>query len=653
MKKSSKKKKRAHPEVPSVSVDVWSDFYFQKPEILIAFSIFIIVCVVYILLPCKMFYFDGLMYAAIVEARDANWKSRLPWANHLSFNYYGHAFWRFFQWLGFKADGYRALQTMNALFSAAVVGLFYLFIRKLTEKRYVAIIFSFLLAFSYSFWYRAVDAQVYPPSVFWLCVTLILLWSFMRLPSLSKVVAISVATGLSILAHQGNIFFLPAVAYGIIYSGKAKLKNLLLFAVLSGLIVGIPYIRVLAYHERTLADPATGEIVLNKTTIKNSFNWLRGNANDYTPDDDKYVNQYWAPDPKHLLTNFKTVINAMWYTGQYGYGSSTKTGKIMMAVSGLIFILLAIFLFIRQKTYKKQKELFIVFAIWWVSYMAFVSWFNPGNPDYWYHHWIPILALFACSFSDFMNSENYALSVRRIVAGVLMGAIAVIPAVNFKDAILPISKIENNENYMRSLWIKENVVSGGIIIISGIGWSNPQKVYIPAFSGVKPIAFDLLFVFMPKVQGLATLRNQLEILTSQGTPVYALSEIFSKETEEGLKQWNVSMDEIKEVFDRYDLKNVSDYKDGMKLNRVIPKPGGAAYFRNSALTQYNAGNFSGAIKYFTSIPTQSRYFFDYKVMGYCFLRMNNIPEAVKNWKIAASMNPGDKELAETLRHYGQ
>ena len=651
-------KKKNRPQAKKQQIPVpgpLSDLSFPKDDLRTACIIAAVCFLVYVVFLCKMFYFDGLMYAGIVEAKDPGWENRLAWANHLSYNYYGHFFWKMFNSVGLKVNGYTALEIMNSMFSALTVGIFFLFLRKLSVKKYLAAVFSFLLAFSYAFWYRAVDAQVYPPSIFWLLVSFALIWSFTQRRSGVKLLLFSVTTGLAILAHQGNIFFIPAGMAGIISAGGGKkIKNILTFLLVTGVLVAVPYMNVLIHQEKILVDQNTGEVLINRATVKSAFVWLRGNAGSYSPD--KYVNVYWQPQIRHLWTDFKTMVWGMWFAkgSYYGYGFPSSGGKIWMLVSKLIFFPIAAFLFFREKIYGRYRPLVVISLAWFVSYMLFVSWFNPGNPDYWYQHWMPWLAVVACSVAEFLRDEGIPIALRKSVFGLFLCSVAIIPPINFFDSIYPISKVENNDNYLKALWIKSNVKPNGYIVISGIGWSNPQKVYIPAFAGLKPISFDLLFVFYPKEQGLAILRNQLQMLASQGSDVYALSEIFSKSTEDGLKQWKVSMSEIKDIFRQYELKPLGTYKGNeMTIYRVLPSKNSPAFIRSRGFDFYRAGDYRQAINALEKIPSPERSYIDYKIIGHCYLLLNDRPRAMENLSAAYSLNPQDGDLKEFFSHNGR
>ncbi|MBN1383960.1 MAG: DUF2723 domain-containing protein [Elusimicrobia bacterium] len=647
-------KKKKIKKQESYEINAWQDFIFSKKEILTAAVIVFSILVIYLSFPCKQFFFDGLMYASIVEAKEVGWKDRLGWANHLSYNYYGHAAWLLLKRIGIEKDGYAALQVMNSFFGAFTVGIFFLFLRRLVSKMWIAVVFSCTLAFSYAFWYRAVDAQVYPPSVFWLLISFVLTWSYTRQKSGLKIVILAVTAGLAVLAHQGNIFFIPMVLWGICIPHGKKLKNILIFGIISGIVIAVPYIHVLTYQEKTLIDKSTGRFAINDSTIKASFMWLRGNAGDYTPDDGEYVNAYWQPKLKHIITDFKTMVWAVWFArgNYYNYGNPSKPGQIWMFISKIIFVILGAALFLKTKIYVKYKTLFTLTLVWWISYMLFVSWFNPGNPDYWYQHWIPIFALYACSLYEFLQSENISLLLKKTALGLFLCSAVIMPTVNFFDSIYPISIVENNKDYSRALWVKKHVKENSIIIISGMVW-NAGKVYIPSFANIGRISFDLIFVYNPKLKGLQILKDQIEMILSRGTNLYVLDEIFSKQAEKGLLEYKVTTEEIKEVFKPYDFKTLSVYNDGMKIMQVLPGKNSAAYQRNRGIKYYNIKDYKKAVEAFLKIPESSKTSFDYKLIGNCFMLQKDKINAMQNWKRGYAMNPNDNNLKEIIQYYEQ
>ncbi|MDO8734253.1 MAG: hypothetical protein Q7K21_03740, partial [Elusimicrobiota bacterium] len=444
------------------------------------------------------------------------------------------------------------------------------------------------------------------------------------------------------------------------------------FGIVVGIVIMVPYLYVLTYQERTLIDRNTGRFAINETTIKNSFYWLRGNAGDYTPDDDKYVNSYWQPPKlkelsisktiwqnlkdsnlKNFITDIEMMVWAMWYgKGRYSCAYGYPGKQFWPTVSKIIFLSMGLFLFFKMKIYQKYKNIFIIIITWWFTYLIFVTWFNPGNTDYWYQHWMPILVLFACAIYEFLKDENISLLLRKATLGLFLCSVVIIPTVNFFDSIYPVSIAENNENYIMALFVKKYVKKGGVVIISNFEW-NPGKVYIPYFVNVGRISFDLIFIYNSKKQGLQILKNQVEMLASQGVDIYTFDRTFDKITEDGLKQWNVTMEEIKEIFRPYEFKTLGVHKDGTKIMQMYPKKGSASYQRREGIKFYNLKDYKNASESFMKIPENWKTSFDYKLIGNCYILLNDKANAVSNWKKGYILNSADEQLREIIQNYGQ
>ncbi|MFH1540239.1 MAG: hypothetical protein ABID79_00035, partial [Elusimicrobiota bacterium] len=378
-----KKFKKIKKQIKIREKDLWQDFAFPKKDLLLAFSIVLSVLIIYLSLPSKIFFFDGIMFASE--------SAGIPraWANHISFCYCGHAFWKLLKYIGIERDGYSTLQTMNSFFGSLIVGLLFLFIKKVTEKNYIAIIFSLLFAFSHTFWWRVCDAYDTPPWIFWLLISIMLIWSYIKQTSKLKLIIFSIVVGIAVLAHQSNIFFIPTALCGIVLAGKKVFKNILMFLLVISIVVGVPYILTLTYQEKTLIDVSTGKFAVNNKTIKASYKWMLGNAGSYDPE--KYVNAYVSPlklkelsfsksiknnlidsNLRNLYLDFCNMVNAMWY------GRHSK--QFWPNISKIIFIIIGIFLFIKVKLWRNQKykALVILTVAWWLTYMIFCSWFAPG-----------------------------------------------------------------------------------------------------------------------------------------------------------------------------------------------------------------------------------------------------------------------------------
>lgn len=522
-----------------------------------------------------MFFYDALMYAKIIDESSQNWQDYLGWTNHLSYNYYGNFFWKLIKiTTGNKIDGYTALQIMNSFFGATTIGIFYILLRHFTSNSFVSIIFSLLYGFSYSFWYRATDGQVYPPSIFWLTINFILILSYIKKSSNIKLIIISITAGLAILAHQGNIFFIPVIIAGILLSHTtSRLKKILLCLSLTSIILIFSYIYVFIFQYKNIISSSLKNTNSIEYNFKVIFNWLLGNAGNYTPQTNKYHNDYWEFKFTTIFTVLKSLKWSMWYSKgtYYKFGSPSFTGNILSIISQLIFVIIGIYLFIKEKIYIKKNVIFILTAVWLIVYILFVSWFNPGNPDYWYQLWIGILLIYACSVKEFLYNKETQLNKKIIIISLLMISIILTSIINFKDGIYPNSKLENNKNYILTEWIKKTTPDESLIIISGLGKTNPLKVYIPYFTNNYYLSFDLLFINYPKNLALNYIYSTIFIGLTYKQNIYFISDIFSKEIDNKLKIWNVSVEEIKKIFNHYEIKFIDKYSDEIKLYKIERK----------------------------------------------------------------------------------
>ena len=143
------------------------------------------------------------------------------------------------------------------------------------------------------------------------------------------------------------------------------------------------------------------------------------------------------------------------------------------------------------------------------------------------------------------------------------------------------------------------------------------------------------------------------MLASQGVDIYTFDRTFDKITEDGLKQWNVTMDEIKEIFKPYEFRTLGVDKDGMKIMQMFPKKGSAAYQRREGIKFYNLKDYKNAADSFLKIPSASKTSFDYKLIGNSFMLLNDKENAIAYWKAGYKLNPSDDQLKEIIRQYGQ
>jgi hypothetical protein len=170
------------------------------------FPIFLGVLFIYLLLPTKNYYWDGIGLAYAIE--NPGYEPLLH-QNHLLYGPLGYAAWRATQTL---LPGVRALdllQVINSLFGAAAVAVFYRILLGAFRSSYVAAWLSLALAFSATWWKFSTDVDSYIPSIFFVLVALLL--------ASRQKETVTILPGCvhacAMLLHQLAVFFTPVLIF--------------------------------------------------------------------------------------------------------------------------------------------------------------------------------------------------------------------------------------------------------------------------------------------------------------------------------------------------------------------------------------------------------------------------------------------------------
>ena len=177
----------------------------QRRPIIDCVLVFVSALAIYLALPTKNYYWDGLIYGDFLE-KVSGFGPQLFHPNHLLYNFLG--------FLGHRTatlfdPGFRALyalQYVSIVFGALCAAIFYSIVRNLFASRRHALAVTGLLAFSAGWWRFSTDANVYIISIAFVLLSFFLAYrADRRRPYLA---ACSLA--MAMLFHQLAIFFLPA-----------------------------------------------------------------------------------------------------------------------------------------------------------------------------------------------------------------------------------------------------------------------------------------------------------------------------------------------------------------------------------------------------------------------------------------------------------
>jgi len=201
-------------EAPRTSTVIGSQ---SEPQRRSGMMISLIALGIYLLLPTREFYWDGVGFALAVETPPASPDSLL-FPNHLLYNLMGYAAWKAAAAAGLSFRALYVFQALNSLFAAASVYLVWRIAAELTQSARTSAWSALLFAFAAQWWRFSTDANAYIPSIFFLLVSFRLMLPGMR----SRPFAVGLAHSGAMLFHQLALFFFPVAIAGFLYSPRNK-----------------------------------------------------------------------------------------------------------------------------------------------------------------------------------------------------------------------------------------------------------------------------------------------------------------------------------------------------------------------------------------------------------------------------------------------
>ena len=166
--------------------------------------IFAGVLFIYLLLPTKNYYWDGIGVSNAIEHSETQ---PLLHQNHLLYGPLGFVAWRTTQGV---LPGVRALdllQVINSFFGAAAVAVFYHVLLRTFGSSYVAACLSLALAFSATWWKFSTDVDSYIPSIFFVLLALLLVSPGKK----THPVILGCVQACAMLLHQLAAFSVPVL----------------------------------------------------------------------------------------------------------------------------------------------------------------------------------------------------------------------------------------------------------------------------------------------------------------------------------------------------------------------------------------------------------------------------------------------------------
>jgi hypothetical protein len=177
-------------------------------------AVFLLVLAVYLALPTKLYYWDGIAYSLEIENL-GKFRPTLTHPNHLVFGPAGYYWYALLHsvWPGIRAHD--ALQSMSSILGAGAAAFFCGLLLALGASSYLAASLSLLLAFSATWWRFSTDANAYVASVFFLVASA---WVIVAAGRARPVLLAATHTA-AMLFHQLAVLFFPAGLVGLWLAG--------------------------------------------------------------------------------------------------------------------------------------------------------------------------------------------------------------------------------------------------------------------------------------------------------------------------------------------------------------------------------------------------------------------------------------------------
>jgi len=446
-----------------------------------------------------------------------------------------HALYRILQ----AATGYRVLeyfhlQLFSLMFGLGALFLVYLILARLVAVRVFAWLGTIAIAFSFGFWYYAVQAEVDMPALFFL------LWGFYLLledrPGRARLVLAAVVLALAAGFHLTSVLISVSVGLVLLARRRPLRDAWVFFAVYGSIVAGF----LLVHFLLTGVDPLTG-----------LWRYLFA-ANRLTG----HQPGYWSRlSPATLVASLETVASGIVYPAVRGSGFLSAAVLLLMA--GVILWVAV----------RRRCGTFPRFALLWMfPHLLFFTLWVPGNVGFKLNVIVTLMILFVACLSR--------LSRPLVRGGVLLVCTLLIPAWQFFAVIQPADRAENNRPLQLARAVGRNTPAESVLVIAGCGSpaSIYGKIYVPYFGHRRVLILDWL---LGRMGGLAGVEERIRAEQQRGRVVYVLSELLvpGRASARLAADQGVSEREILDFFStRVDAGTRIPLVDGYHLVRIARGP---------------------------------------------------------------------------------
>lgn len=355
--------------------------------------IFIVIAIVYLAFPTKVYYWDAITFAKTIEDVPRLQPS-LVHPNHLIYNFAGYVFYKLLTNLGFDISAMTALQILSSLLSTACAAVLFLILKETLRSIYLATCMTLLFAFSATWWKFSTDGNAYIPSVLFM-----LLCFYLVLPDRRpRPLLLAVTFFIGMAFHQLAIVMFPVLALGLYLqdapSFRRRALNVLAFGVMALVLIVTAY----AY----LFYLASG-----KSDVASLLRWTAS----FSPDADLRFDM-WS----NLLYSLRGHVR-LFFGGRFNLLRGLINPFVivlMVALAAAVAVLvfhalrnirrLVSLKWVREMHLgTRQKSVLLLSLLWTGMYLVFLFFWLPQNTFYRLFYLPALIILIGLGLASFTN----------------------------------------------------------------------------------------------------------------------------------------------------------------------------------------------------------------------------------------------------------
>jgi hypothetical protein len=373
------------------------------------------------------------------------------------------------------------LQLFSMFFGVMTLVLVERMLKKLDWRLTLRLLAVMIVAFSYSFWLYALDAEPHIPGVFFVVAGLY--WLVFKETGKHSPVVAALCFVFAGGFHLTNGLMVGTVCFYLIYRRASWRRHARFY---------------LAYIAFTLLVYGGYAAVSHKPVFRIVYNMFFG-ADIYSGYHTSFVNPLrWST----IVLSFAALKNAL--VAQAGIWS-------WLILSGFLALLA---MASRRPAAAPERAFQSAMLFWFAPYFLFFTFWSSANIEFKIHALVPLLLIAMTSLSRLKP-----LAAHTIGAGLACGLLLV----NLFSAIRPMADIRQNTNYQVAVAMRKATPAGAQILITGnFHGYGYGKIYIPYFAMREVWILDWL---LGKGHALPDVLAWLKKNAASGKAVYALGEI--------------------------------------------------------------------------------------------------------------------------------